>query len=396
MSNPVEPVIETQLDPRKGAALRTGFCRTIGAAVLVTVALSLASAARAHDHHSHDHILMPSEIAPTHPPQQTPEGAAAKGVTGEGEFRFRHRPLELPAAVREHLVKAHGGFATDSRDQGGDGSVYFCLRNVGLLRLHADLSRVEVVGGDEAFRNVNVHNAALLRRSDRSYLALPSDQAQRVFLTDTQGKLVRTFNNPYGAENAPAFRVCDVDVVAGTLFAANGYADNVCFAADPFVGLGDTPDVGTWKPLRFGGRGKQHGRFGTAHGITRVPGTNVFTVADRANSRLESFSTEGNYIGGIKLPPGTMPCDIDYHGNLAVVGCLKGPGGSTPAPIYILRDGNVVAELNIGKDLGLPGFTHIHNAAFHVLRREDGKTQLFVLAYAWNPGNFAILEQIID
>ena len=91
-----------------------------------------------------------------------------------------------------------------------------------------------------------------------------------------------------------------------------------------------------------------------------------------------------------------MPCDIDYHGNLAVVGCLKGPGGSTPAPIYILRDGNVVAELNIGRDLGLPGFKHIHNAAFHVVKREDGSSQLFVLAYAWNPGNFAILEQVID
>ena len=66
-------------------------------------------------------------------------------------------------------------------------------------------------------------------------------------------------------------------------------------------------------------------------------------------------------------------------------------GGSTPAPIYILRDGEIVSELNIGRDLGLPGFTHIHNAAFRVI---EGR--FFVLAHAWNPGNFAILEQVLD
>lgn len=89
-----------------------------------------------------------------------------------------------------------------------------------------------------------------------------------------------------------------------------------------------------------------------------------------------------------------MPCDVDYHGDLAVVGCLKGPGGSTPAPIYLFRDGNLLAELNIGRDLGLEGFTHIHNAAFHPVRLADGSTRLTILAYAWNPGNFAVLEPL--
>ncbi len=49
-----------------------------------------------------------------------------------------------------------------------------------------------------------------------------------------------------------------------------------------------------------------------------------------------------------------------------------GPGGSTPAPIYILEDGNIISEINIGKDLGLAGFTHIHNAAFRVITQADG------------------------
>ena len=91
-----------------------------------------------------------------------------------------------------------------------------------------------------------------------------------------------------------------------------------------------------------------------------------------------------------------MPCDVDYHGDLALVACLKGPGGSTPAPIYLLEKGNLVAELNVGRDLGLEGFEHIHNAVFRVTRDADGQERLNVLVYAWNPGNFAILEQVLD
>ena len=43
----------------------------------------------------------------------------------------------------------------------------------------------------------------------------------------------------------------------------------------------------------------------------------------------------------------------------------------------------------IKEDLGLEKFTHIHNA---VLRKHGGKH--YVIAQAWNPGDFAILEQV--
>ena len=299
--------------------------------------------------------------------------------------------------MREHLVGAHGGFAGNPESAGGDGSTYFALKGVGLLRLHPDLSRVEVVGGDPKLTTVNLHNTSLLRRAEETFLALPSDEGQVAFLTTPTGHLVRTFPNPYGTqEGAGAFRVCDLELVGDRLFAVNGYADNVVFATRPWRGHPDDPSLGVWDDLRFGGAGTEHGKFGTAHGITRLPGTETFTVADRANARLESFTTDGRFIGGIGLPAGSMPCDVDYHGNLALVGCLKGPGGLTPAPIYILENGNVAAELNIGRDLGLEGFTHIHNAAFRVIRQADGTEKLYVLAYAWNPGNFAVLEQVTD
>ena len=358
---------------------------------LIAALLTLPAAAHGlHGPHGHAELAPPPAVSAV-PPTLPGEGA----TTGHGRFTFEHRPLELPAAMAAQLVHAHGGFARNPEREGGDGSVFFALKGVGLLRLKPDLSGIEVVGGDPAFTGVNVHNAAILRRDGADFLALPSDEAQRAFLTRLDGELVRTFPNPYEiAGEEGAFRVCDLEYVDGTLFAVNGYADNVVFTTDPFEHVAGDPLTGLWGPLRFGGAGTEHGRFGTAHGITRVPGTNAFTIADRANSRLETYTPEGRYVGGIELPPGSLPCDVDYHGDLTLVGCLRGPGGSTPAPIYLYERGNLVAELNIGRDLGLEGFTHIHNAAFRVVPQPDGGERLFVLAYAWNPGNFAILEHV--
>ena len=73
----------------------------------------------------------------------------------------------------------------------------------------------------------------------------------------------------------------------------------------------------------------------------------------------------------------------------AIVGCLHGPDRSKGAPIYILKKDRVVSTIMPKEELGLERFQHIHNA---VLRMLDGK--LYILAQAWNPGDFAILEQV--
>ncbi len=313
-------------------------------------------------------------------------------TTGSGSFTFRHRPIDLPGPMRQQLEGAHSAFAPDREADGGDGSTWFTLKGVGLLRLDPELGGIEVIEGDAELARANIHGAGLFRRDGETFLALPSDEAETLWITDTTGHIIRTFPNPYGTGGAP-FKVCDVAYVDGRLFAVNGYADNVCFSCDPFRGTAGDAAVGVWEPLRFGGQGTEHGRFGTAHGITRVPDTNVLTIADRKNSRLESYTPKGRYVGGLALPPGALPCNIDYYDRFALVACLKGPGDSTPAPIYVFDDGNLVAEINIGRDLGLDGFSHIHNAAFRVIEGADGSRRFFVLAYAWNPGNFAVLER---
>ena len=93
----------------------------------------------------------------------------------------------------------------------------------------------------------------------------------------------------------------------------------------------------------------------------------------------------------MSLPKGSLPCDTFYQDDLLIVGCLKGPDKEKGAPIYILKDDELDSTLMPKEDLGLEKFTHVHNAICVV---RDKK--IYVIAQAWNPGDFSILEQVTD
>ena len=118
------------------------------------------------------------------------------------------------------------------------------------------------------------------------------------------------------------------------------------------------------------------------------PGTKRIDVADRADAEIERFTRHGQYLSTLKVPVGSMPCDIDYLGRYAAVPALDGPDKSRGAPIYILENDRL-ASTRPEEDLGLSTFKHIHNA---VLRQVGGK--LYVIAQTCNPGYFAVLEQV--
>jgi hypothetical protein len=112
-------------------------------------------------------------------------------------------------------------------------------------------------------------------------------------------------------------------------------------------------------------------------------------VADRPHSRFERFTRYGHYLSSLAMPSGSLPCDINYlDQQYSVVPALEGPDKKKGAPIYILENEKLVSTIMIKEDLGLPNFIHIHNAA---IRKIGGKFYIFALA--WNPGDFAILEQ---
>ena len=112
-------------------------------------------------------------------------------------------------------------------------------------------------------------------------------------------------------------------------------------------------------------------------------------IADRPHAEIDRFTPEGQYLSTLDLPEGSFPCDIDYLDGYAVVGALHGPDREKGAPVYLLQGDRVVSEVWPKEELGLEGFQHIHNA---VLRRIDGR--FYIILQAWNPGDFAILEQV--
>ena len=349
--------------------------------------------------HPRPKLAVPQQAAPTPAPPGTVE-PGAKGVTGQGALRFRvlMTGAQLPDEARKVVVSAHGGFAVDRRE--GKGETYFALPGAGVLRLSADFKQVTEVATAPEMKDTNLHNPAIWYGKDGSaMLTFPANDLGRIFTTALSGELLNTLGPPGADEDLglPAVRdyfagggalvPTDVAYLDGWLYITTGYS-SLDFVLTARV-ASERPLKTVWNDLAFGGRGTGPGQLGTGHGITVPPGTKRIDVADRANAEIDRYTRYGQYLGTLRTPAGSLPCDIDYLGRYAVVGALDGPDRSKGAPIYIYEDDRLVSTLFPKDDLGLANFKHVHNA---VLRQWNGK--LYVIAQAWNPGDFAVLEQI--
>lgn len=328
-------------------------------------------------------------------------GAAAQ-TTGEGAYQFRvfqTRDL-LPQEAQAVLESAHGGFAVDRRE--GQGHTYFALPGAGIIRLAPDMKSADLIASPDDLKNNNMHNTTLWQTPDGTpYLSFPANDQAKVFTTTLDGELVHTLRAPRDRDDfdepvvneyfskGGAFVPTDTEVLDGRMYITTGYSplDYVLTAA---LGGDKTPEF-TWHDLAFGGRGDGPGQFGTGHGIVIDPDGKHLTVADRPNAQLEHFTRYGHYRGTTNLPEGAFPCDVDYEGGYTLVGCLHGADRSKGAPIYLLKGEEVISTLMIREDLGLEKFTHIHNAVLHTVN-----DRLYVIAQAWNPGDFVILEQVLE
>src|SRR5579884_4016830 len=294
------------------------------------------------------------------------------GISGQGNLRFRvlFTAAHLPEAAQAVLMKAHGGFAVDRRP--GKGETYFALPGAGILQISADFQRIRLLPTAPEMKNVNLHGTTIwYDKKGRPFLVFPSNDAGKVFTTTLDGKLVDTLNAPTDDDVFEYPEIHDYFLGGGN-FAPTGvaYLDGLYYITTGYSNLDYVR---------------------TAHGITLVPGTKQFDISDRPHSEIKRFTRYGHYLGTLKMPSGSLPCDIDYLGHYAVVAALDGPDPSRGAPIYILEDGKLVSTIDPKDDLGLKNFKHIHNA---VLRKVNNK--LYIIVQAWNPGDFAILEQVTD
>jgi hypothetical protein len=360
---------------------------------LINLVLVIAASASAHPGH-------PTAVATGAPTLSVAQGDA---VSGQGPMRFRvlYTSERLPGQARDVLTAAHGGFAVDRRP--GRGEAYFALPGAGILRISSDLQSIDLLETEALVRDTNLHNTTLWEASDGTpYLSFPANDAGRVFTTTLDGELVQTLEPPAGDTDLGSavvneyfaaghpFVPTDVDQLSGWIYVTTGYSDLDWVLTARIQAL--SPLAIGWHDLAFGGRGDGAGQFGTGHGVTVVEDGDVrVDVADRPNAEIDRFTPDGKYLSTLALPEGSWPCDIDYLDGYAVVGALYGPDHDKGAPVYVLEGDRVVSEIWPKEELGLEGFQHIHNATFHKVGE-----RFYILVQSWNPGDFAVLEQVAD
>jgi len=372
--------------------LRHGLCG--GLAVVFGICLS---AVQVRAHHSPTHAISMSDAPP--PAMDAPTPGA---VSGQGKMRFRVLVTSdrLPEEAKKVLVSAHGGFAVDRRP--GKGEAYFSLPGAGIIQISPDFKTIRTLPTADSMKNTNLHNTTIWYAADGTpYLVFPGNEAGKVFTTTLDGKLVNTLDAPTASDDfgvpevndyfrgAGKFVPTDVEQLDGLYYITTGYSplDYVLTARI----LGTSPLQTIWNDLVWGGKGTAHGQFNTGHGITIPPGKKRLDVSDRPNSRIERFNRYGRYLSTVYLPAGSLPCDVNYLDQYAVVAALDGPDTSKGAPIYILENDQLISTIMPKEDLGLQNFKHNHNAT---MVKSGGK--YYILAEAWNPGDFAILEQVTD
>jgi hypothetical protein len=325
----------------------------------------------------------------------------APGVSGQGELKFKvlYTSDHLPPEAQKVLKDAHGGFAVDRRP--GKEETYFALPGAGVIQISSDFKTISMVETPDEMRKVNLHDTNIWYDKDGTpYLVFPANSQGKIFTTSLEGKLVHKLDAPTAADNFEQQEVHDyllgggnfaptaVEYLEGLYYVTTGYC-NLDYVLTARVNPGPQFEA-AWYDLTWGGKGDGIGKFRTGHGITKPPGMVRLDVADRPNSRFERFTRYGHYLSGLAMPSGSLPCDINYlDSQYSVVPALEGPDKTKGAPIYILENEKLVSTIMIKEDLGLPNFTHIHNAA---IRKIGNK--LYILALAWNPGDFAILEQV--
>ena len=325
-------------------------------------------------------------------------------VSGQGDYKFKvlHGRELLPAEALKVLKSAHGGFAVDRRQ--GKGETYFSLRGAGIIQINADFSSAKMIETAPEVKNTNMHNTSIWHGKDGTpYLTFPANSKAKVYTTSIDGKLLNTlaaptkdfkFQDPkvsaYFNKNGK-FAPTDTDILNNKLYVTTGYSglDYVLTANVKDASVKGQPPIIEWASQTFGGKGAAPGKFGTGHGITIEPDGKHIAVADRPNSEIESFTADGQYRSVLSLPKGSFPCDVDFEAGYTLVGCLHGSDRSKGATIYLLKGKELVSTIIPREELGLERFTHIHNA---VVRQLNGK--LYIIAQAWNPGDFVILEQV--
>lgn len=343
----------------------THFTRNLAAAILALTPITLS----AHPGHSHD-----AEAA---------ENKQATVVASQwGSLLYRHaEEYRLPndTKLQDYLVKNHGGSVADPKT-----NTLYTTIGAKVIRFAPDGSS-GILDDTETFGSGNFHGLALVKGGTQPSFYFADNVRHRLryhSYAESKGHDLtpRKSLHPYFAEGG-AFNPTDVELHPETKnpWAFDGYGSNLVFDA-------------------LSGESAHGGKevFKTSHGGSAFKGK--WVVCSRGSGEICTLTQSGEVTDRVQLPQGSMPCDIDFIGEYALIGCLRGPGAKdatypgAPCYIYHWPSKQLISTIVPKSDFGFENGTHIHNAAWwpHI---EDGKvTRLFIAFSFWNPGDFKVVE----
>src|SRR5258708_38829549 len=163
--------------------------------------------------------------------------AATEGISGQGKMRFKllYTSSHLPAEAQKVLTGAHGGFAVDLRPAKVETN--FGLKRTGIIPISRDLKSTRLVDTPAEMKNTNLHNTAIWYAPDGSpCLPFPGNEANQVFTTNLDGKLVHALHTPESGVDLGSpiandyfkgrgnFVPTDVEKVDDLLYITTGYS----------------------------------------------------------------------------------------------------------------------------------------------------------------------------
>ena len=233
-------------------------------------------------------------------------------ILGEGEHRFRWEKhwMRLPADVR--TGNTHGCVVVDA-----EGRIYFNTDSAhAVIVLAPDGSYLRSFGKEYAG---GLHGMTIVREKGEQFLYLTHLGRHELIKTTLEGEELWTLGWPEESgkyEDAEQYRPTGVAVAPdGRIYVADGYGLSWIHQYDP-----------RRRYVRsFGGPGKEPGKLRTPHGLwmdTRGEEP-VLIVADRENSRLQTFSLEGEPLSVIEQDL-RRPCNVYEHDGELVVPDLTG------------------------------------------------------------------------
>ncbi|MCF2949507.1 hypothetical protein L0668_15410 [Paraglaciecola aquimarina] len=291
-----------------------------------------------------------------------------------GGYEYQAELLQLPKEV--DIKHAHG-LTRDNED-----NIYLAYESNDITDKTHAIIKFDKNGkfvryiGDSKFAWGAPHGLDLVYENGKKYLYL-SNNWLTVRKIDMQGNLVWQSEEapdtaPYQVEK-PKYRPTDTATNPNSkqVYIADGYGSSTITERDKITGE-------YAKKLWDGTQSGKH--FKTPHGVTYDARNNQVLVADRENSRIVAFDTQGNFIKVIEGEGISRVCNTDTWQDQLLVPNLNG------SVAYLDKHNKLIDVIEINQVLGEKGHKHPHDAIF----MSNGD----IVIGTWNPGKLSYWKKL--